>query len=353
MTLSAGWLEPGEYTLNVNADTVGKRFSEFEYIDFTVTGNTQDVIFRSDRQDVMFGENFSLFFYAPGAKRVRLAHAWEDNYWQEEEGDSLDSYTFGVGIDDENGNNIDGRQEDLMGNPGYMSFLIDAECYEVGKTYSWNLWVNGEGYNGNGISGEFTVTDSVANVFSLESQDVPSGRDINFLMRRANAEKLRLRIKVGSSNKYYPEANGVEGAEWQDSYATWELEPGAYSVTAQYYLDNAWKNLKTLTVNIVNYGDLEAPDVIIPTVLFEGSDLVVTGLLNHLPEFAWYHVNVESTETGEMVAHVDSNNIGRQNFYTFPNELFEVGKTYRVSVNLYAFGYNGDGAWGDVEVREA
>ncbi|MBR4501845.1 MAG: leucine-rich repeat protein [Clostridia bacterium] len=262
---------------------------------------------------------------------------------------------FIVDIIDENGRQMPGGWGSRENGNLIVPVYIDDE-YEEGKTYFWAVSAMSSGYDGSGTPYDhsFTVTAESANVFAVENPNLLCGEDVHFVVRYPGAEKLRIRVGSVSPYTYWPSSTGIAQEEWDERRSTWDLPEGDYTLRAQYYNGSSWKNFGTaLSLTMVELGELDVSRAQVPTEVPAGSDLIVRNLTENLLAGAWYHVKLIDQETDEELAFINSHDNGFADFVTFPAQMFQIGRTYRVEVENWAFGYEASSLNVSVQVVEA
>ena len=211
------------------------------------------------------------------------------------------------------------------------AFLDDR--FNEGTTYGFFLWVNGPGYDGNGIDGTFTVVPGSAESFTLSTAKILTGESFQYFITTSAND---VRVKIGDDSIEDVVTN--EPAE----ISMWGYDAGTYTVTAQKKNGSTWSNIGTAQkIEVVKIGTMDTPKANIPAYVYDGSDLKITNVLENLVDGGWYQVVLRamSGEDGfEMIK--DTNSEGNSDTVVFPASVLEAGKEYMVCVQYYAFGYD-------------
>ncbi|MBQ9309161.1 MAG: leucine-rich repeat protein, partial [Clostridia bacterium] len=211
------------------------------------------------------------------------------------------------------------------------AFLDDR--FNEGTTYGFFLWVNGPGYDGNGIDGTFTVVPGSAESFTLSTAKILTGESFQYFITTSAND---VRVKIGDDSIEDVVTN--EPAE----ISMWGYDAGTYTVTAQKKNGSTWSNIGTAQkIEVVKIGTMDTPKANIPAYVYDGSDLKITNVLENLVDGGWYQVvlSAMSGEDGfEMIK--DTNSEGNSDTVVFPASVLEAGKEYMVCVQYYAFGYD-------------
>lgn len=224
---------------------------------------------------------------------------------------------------------------------GSLQFTAETGALETGSYYL-DMQARATGWDYSRASFSFDIEASGAEKpeapsVVMESDSILLNRSIVFFVKTPEVEKIRYRVNgpyswSGTDDLDYPQYDGTSYRVYANGGAS---TAGSYTLQASVMTGGVWSSYSDpVSFTIVSLGDLEAPQISVPSQITIGEDLPVT--ITKVEHAEYYSVTIYS----ENNSYITSSTAFDDDPGVHVVSMAGIAEgTYKVQVYVYAAGY--------------